>query len=312
MRKKRGVQFRKSPKTTYAFERLRCCKHCHSYTVLWHEECDVCGKSRFLTLRQLSHILTRHRFLKQLLILGLLICVAILSADTVSQLAAAGIGGVLALLVALWMQKKYGVYERNGHFLRLLPREADKIKNGLKRNAVEVNEDVEAERYKEAYEKMREVGFLLDSDSVKQCQIMLLGRFVLRKDMEVELASLIPSRYDRDFVEYLHDVLKVQPWLLKKAVIDYVIRYKGNILLEEDGQRVLGLVAGCALRMKSYVVQYQEFIRESLEYMPRERLLRLARLLKAHPQEDWAPLYEAAARLIETRYSFDPEFKGVL
>ncbi|KKX55180.1 hypothetical protein [Brevibacillus borstelensis] len=313
MKKKLGVQFRKSRKTTHAFERLKYCKHCESYTVLEHEECDVCGrKNSFLSLRQLSHILSRRHFQKQLLILGLLICLAILSADTLWQLAAAAVGGVVSLLLYALLQKKYSIYEKTNHFMKLISKEHGKIKSGLTRNLVEVNEDVEAERFKDAYEKIREVGCLFHSDAVKVCKIMLLNRFVLRKDMELELETLIPSTYDRDFIEYLGEVLKVQPWLLKKSVIDYVIRYKGNIFLEENGTRVIGQVAGAALRMKSYVVMYQDFISESLEYIPRERLLRLAKLLKANPDENWGSLREAASSLIETRYSFDPDFKGVL
>ncbi|USG65574.1 hypothetical protein NDK47_26325 [Brevibacillus ruminantium] len=313
MRKKLGVQFRKSPKTAHAFERLRYCKHCESYTALWHEECDVCGRENsFLTLRQLAHILTRRHLQKQLLIVGLLICLAILSADTIWQLVAAVGGGIVSMVLYFLMQRKFVSYERNHYFMHLVSKEQSKIKNGLSRNLTEVNEDIEAERFKDAYEKIREVGYLLYADAVKICKIMLLNHFVLRKDMELELESLIPSFYDKNFVEYLGEVLKVKPWLLKKAVIEYVIRFRGHIILEENGPRVIGLTAGAALRMKSYVVRYQEFIRESLEYMPRERLLRLVRLLQAHPDENWPELREAASRLIETRYSFDPDFKGIL
>lgn len=311
MRKRTGVQFRKSRKTAHAFERIQGCKRCHTYHVLWDTHCEDCGRA-YTPIRQLSSKVTRRYVQTRFLLLGLFICLAVLSADTLLQMALAF--GVGALLVALFffIQKKYGAYEKDVQFLRFLTVEQDAIKQSLLHHLEDIGADVKEERIKDAYEKTREIGHFIQSDTIKIRKIMFLNHYVLRKDMELELDTLIPKTYDKDFMEYLREVVKVQPWLVKKAVLDYVNRYKAQILLLENGEQLIGQVAGAALRMRAYVEQYQELIIEFIDYLPRERLLRLAKLARTHRHEGWEQLYEATKQRVDTHYAFDPDFKGVL
>ena len=311
MRKRIGVQFRKTRKTAHTFERIQGCKRCHTYHVLWDTHCENCGRE-YTPIRRLSTTVTRRYVQTRFLLLGLFVCLAILSADTVMQLGLAfGIG---ALLIALFfvIQKRLGSYEKDAQFVRFLTSEKETIKQSLIHHLEEIGADVKAERIKDAYEKTREIGHFIESDTIKIRKIMFLNHYVLRKDMELELDTLIPKTYDMDFMEYLREVIKVQPWLVKKAVLDYVKRYKAQILLLENGEQLIGQVAGAALRMKTYIEQYQDLIIEFIDYLPRERLLRLAKMASTNRHEGWDRLYEAVKNRVDTHYAFDPDFKGVL
>lgn len=311
MRKRIGVQFRKSRKTAYTFERLRTCKHCHAYHVLWETHCDECGKE-YVPIRQVSDAVTRRYVWTRFLMVALFVCLAVLFADTGWQLALACGGGIVLFGLFWLMQKKYGSYERAARFKQYLTLEQEDIKQALMHHLGQIGADVKAERIKDAYEKTREVGHFIESDTVKIRKIMFLNHFVLRRDMDLELDTVIPASYDKDFVEYLREVVKVKPWLVKKAVLDYVKRYKAYILLQENGEQLIGQVAGAALRMRAYAEEYQELIIEYIDYLPRERLLRLARMAREHRHEGWERLYEAAKKRIETHHAFDPDFAGIL
>jgi hypothetical protein len=311
MRKRIGVQFRKSRKTAHAFERIMACKRCHTYHVFWDTHCDACGRA-YTPVREVSAAVTRRYVQTRFLLLGLFICLAILCADTLVQIAVAFGVGLLLVCLFFAMQKKYGSSERDAQLLTFFTREEEALKKSLLQHLEQVGADVKAGQIKEAYEKTREIGYFVDSDTIKIRKIMFLNHFVLRKDMELELETLIPSTYDKDFMEYVREVVKVQPSLVKKAVLDYVRRYKKQILLLENGEQLIGQVAGAALRMRTYVDEYQDLIIEFMDYLPRERLLRLAKMLQTHRSEGWEQLYHSTKNRVDTHFAFDPDLKGVL
>ncbi|CCF14920.1 putative uncharacterized protein [Brevibacillus laterosporus GI-9] len=313
MKTKTGVQFRRTVKTTHAFERLKYCPKCHSYSVLWDTECPFCEKNvTLLPIRAVSAATTRRHVQIRFLWIGLFVCLAAIFADTTMNLVLACSGGVLLFLLFWLMQKRYGSYEQKVHFEQFIKTEQENIKNALYQQLEDIDADVKAKNYKDAYEKIREVGYFIDSDLVKILKVKYLNHFVLRKDMELELDTLIPSDYNYHFIAYLHEVLKVQPWLVKQTVVDYVISNKSYILQESNGTQILGQVAGASLRVRAHIDHYQDFIIEFIEYLPKERLIRLAKMVSAHQNSQWAKLYEATKRHVDQHYSFDPELKGLL
>lgn len=311
MRKRIGVQFRKTRKTAHTFERIQACTRCRTYHVLWESHCEACGRA-YIPIRKLAQTVTRHYVQTRFLLLGLFVCLAVLSAETLMQLALAGGIGCMLFVLFFVMQKKLGKYERDAQFQRFLTKEQEMLKKSLLLHLEEVGNDVKEGHLKEAYEKTREIGHFIDSDTIKIRKIMFLNHYVLRKDMELELDTLIPSMYDKDFMEYVREVVKVQPSLVKKSVLNYVRRYKAQILLLENGDQLIGQIAGAALRMKSYVDEYQDLIIEFIDYLPRERLLRLAKMVQAHKNEDWEQLYYFTKNRVDAHYAFDPDFKGLL
>ncbi len=311
MSKKLAIQFKKTGKTQYVFQRVTYCKHCDSYSILQYKYCEVCGREHpHLPLQQLSSTVSRRRFQIQLLVLVILLCLAVICARTTVELTVAIVGSLAILGLFLFVHKRMAVYERAAQFYILLRNERPKIEAALQRHLDTIAVDMEEKLYLPAYEKLREVGFFLFNDRIIRQKLNCLSHFVLRNDMELELESLIPSRYDKHFVAYLREVAKVKPALVKKAVLDYVIRYIDDIRRHEHGHEILVNVTGAALRMKQYVSRYQLLILEYMEFLPKERLLRLAKLVSLHRQE-WPELYAQTEEVISVRYSLDPDFNGI-
>ncbi|WP_232698105.1 hypothetical protein [Brevibacillus daliensis] len=313
MKTKIGVQFRKTNKTQHTFERLKYCKNCHSYSILWNEECTICDKEETLVpIKTISLAITRRNVQTRFLWIGLFACLSAIFADTTEKLLLACGGGLLLFLLFGLMQKQYGIYEKEYHFKKHLKAEQRNIKDSLLRQLDEIDADVQEKRIKDAYEKIREVGYFLDSDLIKILKLKYLNHFVLRKDMDLELDTLIPSDYNKHFILYLHEALKVQPWLVNRAVLEYVIKYMPYIEQRENGNQILGQVAGASLRVKANVYRYQDFIIEVIDFLPKERVLRLAKIVKSEQEYDWTNLYEATKKHVDQHYAFDPDFKGVL
>jgi hypothetical protein len=137
---------------------------------------------------------------------------------------------------------------------------------------------------------------------------MVLNDIVLRSDMELELEPLIPSSYDKDFVKYALEVLKINRKLFTKNSITYFIRYREEIV-KDFGIDTLIAVAGTALRMKLYILEFSEFIEEFLEHFPKDRFMRLCSIIYSNPEVEWGSLEEKTKRLMTVKYHYDPDFK---
>ena len=124
----------------------------------------------------------------------------------------------------------------------------------------------------------------------------------------LELERLVPSSYDRDFVFYALDVLKINRSLLTKKSIGYFIQYREEII-RDFGIEALISVASSALRMKLYILEFSEFIEEFLDYFPKERMLRLCSILNSNPDIKWGSLKDKTKRLVAMKYHYDPDFK---
>lgn len=313
MIKKQAVQFRKSEKRRYLYLRLKYCPHCHNFSVLWHSSCDICGhEDAYLSLDEIvSSIASRNRH-THLLVMFSLVSLAVLLAQTLTQLVVSIVGAIL-LLAGFWsLQRRYADTEKMMILDRYLREEGKKIREALERHVREAVADAKAGNYKTAYEKLREVGYFLQEDPIKIRKVMYLNHFILRKDMDLELDSLIPNGYDRDFISYLREVAKLKPALLKRKALDYIVLYRHRIITHENGLELLTNAAGAALKMKGYLDRYQQFLLEMLEYLPKDRLLRLVKLLSLNAPSTWPDLYERTKQLITNRHALDPELQGYL
>lgn len=310
MSKKIAVQFRKSEKTKFKYQRIKYCKHCNSYSVLWATECDICGR-KYRPIQSFSDIWSRRLTQIEYLSLGILGCLAVLCAKTITMLVTSGLA-VCSLFVLFYLVKKrYAPYEKQAQFYLFVMKEEPKIMFALEKHLAAIVSDVKENNFVNAYEKLREVGYFLDNDTIKLRKVMYLNHFYLRKDMDLELETLLPTMYDKDFIEYLREVAKVKPALIKSKSIEYVVKHKAAIYEHVNGTEVIANVAGAALRMKSYVNQYKDFIIEAAEYLPKERLLRLAKMVVANRSKEWEDLYERTHSLVTSRYNFDPDFHGI-
>jgi hypothetical protein len=304
---KQAVQLSKKKRTKYHFQKLKMCKKCNRYSVLKDETCPTCGVT-FIGIEAMTKSIFKNRLFTESMWMLIFVSIGIVAAPTVSTLYYSLIAGVIfvisyVILTLIFMKSEYFIQLK-----RLLRVDLRKIATGIQFDSNLAKEDGREERLAAAYEKLREIGDFIHNDQVKIRRVMVLNEIFLRSDMELELEALIPSSYDKDFVKYALEVLKINRTLITKKCIGYFINYRDAVIID-FGMDSLLTVAGLTLRMKLYILEFSEFIQEFLAYFPKERVLRLCSILHANPDIDWGSLSEETKRLVLRKYHYDPDFK---
>ncbi|MNM68133.1 hypothetical protein D3C81_796830 [compost metagenome] len=75
-----------------------------------------------------------------------------------------------------------------------------------------------------------------------------------------------------------------------------------------NGRDILAATAGAIVRMKRYVTLYPEFIRRYARYLPRDRFLRLFRIVTSDPHLQFSNLATEVAEIYNAKYQWDPDF----
>jgi hypothetical protein len=312
MMNKIAVQFRKNRKVNHAFQRLKYCISCGNYSVMFDNQCPTCkAQSSFISVEEYSSALNQRLTQAEIFSLVSIYCVCLVLASNLTQLSVAFFAGIALMAVYFFLLKRYKPYIEAYRLQKLLVKQTPLIAKGLEQGTQEAVDDIQNHKYKDAYEKLREVGAFLTNDRIKVRKIMCLNNLIIRKDMELELESIIPSEYDKDFIAYLYEVSKVNKQLIRQSVLDYVVIHRERIELLENGKDILTNVVGAALRMKHYVETYQSIIIDYVELLPRERFLRLCKMLAASPQSDWNELANKCKETTRIWYGFDPDFQGI-
>ncbi|TDF94079.1 hypothetical protein [Paenibacillus piri] len=310
MTDKIAAHFRESRRTSHSFQRLKQCKGCGNFSALWSDRCLQCGaEGRFLELAELSRVIVRRSAQRDMLLIGAASLTAMLFARDMTGMAVSLLAGAALAAAYYFIRKPYLSVLRKRMIQELLEREDRAIRDGLLRDIEDAASDLKADDFKLAYEKLREVGYLVAGNQVKMLKLMCLNHFNLRKDMDLELGTLVPDDFEPEFIRYLFEVSRVSPELVKRNVIDYTLRYRMEIEALAGGRAVIGAVVIATLRVNAYVVQYQRLIADYIDELPRERLLRLFRLTSGQP----AAYPELAPKVAETanrKYGSDPEFQG--
>ncbi len=304
---KQAVRFSKKKRTQFRFQKLKMCKKCNRYSVLKDENCPKCA-SGFVGIESLVKSIFKNRLLTEAIWILIIVFIGIVAAPTVKALYYSLIAGVIfvisyVLLTSIFMKSEYFIQLK-----KLLRVDFKKIQAGIQFDSDLAKEDVKLDRLVPAYEKLREISDFIDNDQVKIRRVMVLNEIALRSDMELELEELIPSSYDKDFVKYALEVLKINRTLITKKCIAYFIHYRDAVVID-FGMDSLISVAGTALRMKLYILEFSGFIEEFLDYFPKERFLRLCNIVYANPDVEWGSLEEKTKRLVAMKYHYDPDFK---
>ncbi|WP_335547451.1 hypothetical protein [Neobacillus drentensis] len=304
---KQAIQFSKKKRSKYRFQKLKMCKKCHRYSVVNSEICPECG-STFIGIERLVQSIYKKCLFTEAIKILLLVCIGIVAAPTVNSLYISFITGILFLVSYVLLAAIYRKSEYFNHLKKLLRVDLRKIREGIQFDSDLAEEDIKQEKMVSAYEKLREIGDFIYSDQVKLRRVMVLNATFLRRDMELELEPLIPSSYDKEFVKYALEVLKINRTLFTKKCIAYFFTHRAEII-RDFGLNPLISVAGTVLRMKLYILEFSQFIEEFLEYLPRDRFLRLCNLIYSYPEVEWGSLKEQVQRLVEREYHYDPDFK---
>ncbi|WP_379132141.1 hypothetical protein [Paenibacillus sp. sgz500958] len=307
MNKKKPVTLRPFKAPRYAFDKLRICRHCARYTGLSEERCLKCGRASLSPVEQRAASIAGRKMGTRLLLVLLLTLISVYFGNTFTQMALCAAGGLLLMVLLYYTQRKVRSAE-NLHTLDvLLGQNIGIVKEGLELNRQEAV-SVLRENDVLAYEKLRELSILLRGDRIARQRVALLHGFLLRRDMDLEMEQLLLKDFEPLLAEYIGEMAKVRPDLIKDRTIRYVQKYETQILRLEKGGNILAGVAGAAVRMKRYALLYSTFIARYLEELPRDRILRLSRMISAHPAEPWNGLDQAVAQVVENSYRWDPEF----
>jgi hypothetical protein len=306
-----AAHFRKSRRTSHSFQRLKQCKGCGNYSSLWSDRCLQCGaEGKFLDLQTVTRTILKRNAQRDVLILGTAVLAALVFARTFIEMAVSLLAGAVLIAVYFLIRRPYIPSMENRMLEAVLLHDNRAVRDGLMRDIEDAGNDLKTDNFKHAYEKLREIGYLITGNQVKILKIMCLNHFILRKDMDLELSTLIPDGFDPDFIRYLSEVSKVSPELVKRDAIDYTIKHRAEIEALPDGQAVMVLVVTAALRVNAYVVQYQRTIADYVEDLPRERLIRLCRLIADSPDQ-FPELFPKVRDIVKIKYEFDPGFQGV-
>ncbi|OKP98850.1 hypothetical protein [Paenibacillus sp. P46E] len=305
--KKKPVTFRPFKTPRYAFDKLRICRRCSRYTALGEERCSKCGHAALTPVEKHAVSLTGRKMHTRLLLILLLTLGSVYFGQSLQQMALCGAGGIVLAVLFLLMQRKVRQNENLYALNELLGRSIDSIGEGLEINRQEAV-SVLRENDVLAYEKLREISILLRGDRVARQRVALLHGFQLRKDMNLELEQLLLKDFEPLLAEYIGEIAKVRPELIKDRTLRYVKTYEVQILEMDRGAAILTAVAGAAVRLKRYALLYSGMIGRYIQELPKDRFIRLSRMISASPYEAWNGLDLKVAEVREAKYRWDPDF----
>lgn len=308
MNNKIPVQINPPIKTKYLYEKLRVCKNCHRYTILQEEHCTHCGKRELIPLREQATAIVYRSMRNERLTVILIALVSIFFGTTFQEMALGLAGGILLTGLLWFFQRKLLPRAVSRELAGMFLRDRQSIAEGLIANldqAVATGQENKAR----SYEMLREIASLVHDDTIRSLQIMLLQSFVLRKDMDMELEPLLQRRFDPELVRYIGELAKIKRELIKDRAFHYVLTYEHEIAAMERGEEILAGVAGAAVRMKRYVLSYPDFIARYARFLPKERFLRLYRVIAGNPDENWGSLRDEVYRIYNEKYQWDADFQ---
>ncbi|MNO65423.1 hypothetical protein D3C76_561810 [compost metagenome] len=306
MNKKKTIILHPPTKTKYAYEKLRCCKYCQSYTALNDEKCTVCGKSGLRPVIEIARHKAKRTQYNDLLLALFLTLLAVLFSQTFQLIAISAGAGVLLIGLLYFVQRQAFDSRISIELSKLFQRDRGQIAAGLVRN---LETAVAQEDEGRSYEMMREVATIVRNDHIRKLQIILLQSFVLRKDMELELEPLLLNDFDPELAAYIGELTKIKRELIKDKTFQYIMKYEQQILAMEKGEEILTGVAGAAIRLKHYVLAYSGFIARYARKLPKDRFLRLYRMLAESPGLESGELFAETARIYEEKYQWDADFQ---
>ena len=299
--------------TAHAYERLRLCRKCETFTSLRESTCPTCGGKRtLLTIAQMGLIRSRIWLAIELLLLATITVAAAALAQDDLQLYISIFCGAGLVTAHLFLRAKYSTSIKRYRLYRTLMTKSKRIADGLDADEKSAERDYEEGYYKSCYEKLREAGHFLFDDRLRNNKVLCLNRFVLRKDMNLELESIVPRKFSKPFNTYLLEVSKVSPELIREHTLDYVLRYRAEIEKRNHGKELLTNITSAALRRRGNFVFCQYLIADYAEFLPRDRFYRLCVLLTDHSRESYPGLLSRVKEIAILQYPSDAEIINLL
>ncbi|GGJ04322.1 hypothetical protein [Paenibacillus hunanensis] len=307
---KQAVQLPVLEPSRHNYDRLRVCRKCGRFTILMEESCPSCGKMKLVPVIRQARVQTLRRMFNELLITLILTIAAVLISPDMRLMALFAAAG-LVLLVALFLVQRRSVEGATLRELgRLFRRQRSDIYDGLVEDQRIGVEEVRSGHEVAGYHILRQTAVLVQNDRLRLALLSLLQNFRLRSDMDLELDSLITRDFDPLVAEYIGEMARIKRDRIKERSIRYIIAHEPKILQMEQGWSILVSVTSAMVRMKRYIATYPGFIRRYARHLPKERFVRLYRIVQA----DAELLQDALAQDLEVirheLYPNDPELDG--
>lgn len=309
MMKKLPVLLNPFIKTRHPYNKLKICRRCNYFTVLGDAKCPVCGKAVLQNVEKRASSMLQRSMWKTRLIALLIIVVGLAMSGSTMQSSLFAAGG-LALLALLWtFQRRSTPALLRLQLEKLFQNEADTLIAGLVNDRDSAIAVFHSGDKPLAYEMLREIGALVHTDQLRIEQILLLQSFVLRKDMDLMLDPLLMDHFNPDLVEYIGELAKIRRDLLKENTFRYILVHEAQILRMEHGESILISVAGAAVRMKRYIALYPYLVMRYARKLPKDRFLRLYRIIQSSPNASSGPLYEEVMNIYNEKFKWDEDFQ---
>lgn len=311
MTKKQPVILKSYIKSHNPYSNLKFCRYCNHFTVLGEKKCSVCGKNSLQTVEERAGSILCKSMWKTRFIALLIIVIGIVLSQSTAQIVLHTAGSILLFALLLTIQKRSTPALLLVKLEQLFKQEANTLYSGLAHDreiAIEVFRSGDKPR---AYEMLREIGALVHTDQLRVEQILLLQSFILRKDMDLMLEPLLMDHFNPDLVEYIGEISKIRRDLLKENTFRYVLVHEEQILTMPGGENILVGVAGAAVRLKRYITLYPYLVQRYAYKMPKDRFLRLYRIVRNNPNSNWGKLYEEVMRIYNEKYKWDEDFQRI-
>jgi hypothetical protein len=296
-------------KSRFPYEKLKICRRCNYFTVLGESECPVCRKSSLQNVEQRAASILQRSMWRSRLIVLLIMTVGLVMSESTIQTSLFAAGSLL-LLALLWtIQRRSTPALLLSQLEKLFQREAYTLFAGLvndRESAIQVFHSGDKPL---AYEMLREIGALVHTDQLRVEQILLLQSFVLRKDMDLMLDPLLMDHFNPDLARYIGEIAKIRRDLIKENTFRYVMLHEAQILRMEHGESILVGVTGAAVRMKRYISLYPYLIMRYARKLPKDRFLRLYRIIQESPNSSSSSLYTEVMDIYNEKYKWDEDFQ---
>lgn len=309
MSKKLPVLLNPYIKTRFPYNKLKICRRCDNFTVLGESECPVCRKFALQNVEnRAASILQRSMWRSRLIVLLIMTVGLVMSESTMQTILFAA--GSLLLLALLWTtQRRSTPALLLSQLEKLFQKEAYTLFAGLVNDREMAIQVFHSGDKPLAFEMLREIGALVHTDQLRVEQILLLQSFVLRKDMDLMLDPLLMNHFNPDLVEYIGEIAKIRRDLIKENTFRYVMLHEAQILRMEHGESILVSVTGAAVRMKRYISLYPYLIMRYARKLPKDRFLRLYRIIQNSPSSSSSSLYEEVMGIYNEKYKWDEDFQ---
>lgn len=297
------VQFENLPVYAHKVDYIVYCKGCHTYNINNKKACYKCGHTqKMLSLDAIAEKTVKKNFLSRTVLILIIYAVLFLLSMNFSNIIWVSVytlvGLILNTIIYMVFKESFCIEELEKHIIA----NEQKIKDDLRNRFEENKAKVAAGKYLEAYEELRYLGMLMDSEELRKNKLACLNTFRLRKDLPLELKEVLVENYNIYLVAYIYEVSKIKKELIDEATILYILKYKDEILKLKQGREIIAGVIGGALKSKMLLDRYAQVVYEYIDYLPKDRIIRLCKIKEGITDK---VLLEQIIDQIKLKYGFD-------